>query len=78
MHNINSISNVDVNCKFHVNYKLHTISFRCRGLSGLKLWGGGGGGNRISRKLMGRLGGPRGWVWEGDVPPPARSAKAEA
>ena len=42
MHNINSISNVDVNCKFHVNYKSHTISFRCRGLSGLKLWGGGG------------------------------------
>ena len=24
-------------------------------------------------EVMGRLGGPRGWVREGDVPPPARS-----
>ena len=28
--------------------------------------------------LMGRIGGPRGWMQEGDVPPPVRSAKAEA
>ena len=45
-------------------------------LSGPKILGGGGGGggDREERAgLMGRLGGPRGWVREGDVPPPAQS-----
>ena len=37
-----------------------------------------GGETGYQGTLMGRLGGPRGWVREGDVPPPARSAKAEA
>ena len=29
------------------------------------------GGNMGEVEVMGRLGGPRGWVREGDVPPPA-------
>ena len=32
------------------------------------------GGNMGEVEVMGRLGGPRGWVREGDVPPPAQSA----
>ena len=32
------------------------------------------GGNMGEVEVMGRLGGPRGWVQEGDVPPSAQSA----
>ena len=34
------------------------------------------GVNRGGSRNLGRGGTGRGWVWEGDVPPPARSAEA--
>ena len=34
------------------------------------------GGNGKKAGLMGHLGGPRGWVWEGDLSPPVRSPES--
>ena len=37
-----------------------------------------GGGNMGEVDVIGRLGGPRGWVQEGDVPPLRKARKAKA